>query len=138
MAITTAFPNAAKLEALQRLCPAGNAYKIALYTSAAALSKASTVYGTAGEVVGTGYTAGGKALSGYAAVMDGDVAILDFADVSWASSTITARGAIIYDSTDGNKVRGVFDFGADKTSTDGPFDVVFPAPAAATAVIAIA
>lgn len=138
MAITAAFPNAAKLEALQRLCPSGNAYKMALYASTATISKATTTYSATGEVSGAGYTAGGAALTGYAASLDGDTAILDFADPSWANSTITARGAVIYDTTDGNKVRAVLDFGADIISTNGTFTVQLPAPAAATAVIRIA
>lgn len=138
MAITAAFTNAAKLAALQALCPSGNTFKMALYTSAATLSKSTTVYSATNEVSGTGYTAGGVTLTGYAASLDTDTAILDFADPSWASATITARGATIYDSTDGNKVRAVLDFGADITSTAGTFTVTLPAAAAATAVIKIA
>jgi hypothetical protein len=138
MAITAAFPNQAKLDALVALCPPANVYKIALYTSAAVLSKATTVYSATGEVVGTGYTAGGQTLTGVAQSLDVDTAIMDFADASWANSTITARGAVIYDSTNGNKVRAVLDFLSDITSTNGPFNVTIPAPAAATAVIRIA
>jgi hypothetical protein len=137
MTITAAFPNQAKLDALIALCPPGNTYKMALYTSAATLSKATTVYTVTGEVVGTGYTAGGQTLTGITQALDTDTAIIDFADPSWATSTITARGAIIYDSTNGNKVRTVLDFGADITSTAGTFTVALPAPAAATAVIKI-
>lgn len=138
MAITSAFPNQAKLDALIALCPPGNTYKIALYTSAATLSAATTVYATTGEVVGTGYTAGGKVLAGLAQSLDGSTAIMGFTDPLWADATITARGATIYDSTNGNKVRAVLDFGTDITSTNGPFTVDLPATAAATAVIRIA
>ena len=138
MTITAAFPNQAKLDALIALCPPGNAYKIALYTSAAALSKASTVYTATGEVVGTGYTAGGATLTGLTQALDADTAIMDFADPSWANATLTARGAMIYDSTNGNKMRAVLDFGADITSTVATFSVALPAPAAATAIIKIA
>jgi hypothetical protein len=138
MTITAAFTNQAKLDALVALCPPANVYKIALYTSAATLSKATTVYSTTNEVVGTGYTAGGQTLAGIAQSLDTDTAIMDFTDPSWASSTITARGATIYDSTNGNKVRSVLDFGADIISTNGPFNVTLPAAAAATAVIRIA
>lgn len=138
MTITAAFPNQAKLDALIALCPPGSTYKGALYTSAAALSKATTVYSTTGEVVGTGYTAGGQVLTGLTQALDGDVAIMDFADPSWANATITARGMTIYDSTNGNKVRAVLDFGADIASTNGAFAVALPLPAAATAVIRIA
>ena len=138
MAITAAFPNQAKLDALQLLCPSGNTYKMALYPSSATLSAATATYSATGEVTGTGYTAGGATLTGYAASLDGTTAILDFADPSWPNSTITARGAVIYDTTNGNKVRAVLDFGADIVSTNGTFSVVLPTPAAATAVIKIA
>lgn len=138
MGITAAFPNQAKLDALQLLCPPGNTYKCALYASSATLGAATATYSAAGEVTGTGYTAGGATLSGYAASLDGATAILDFADPSWANSTITARGCVIYDATNGNKAKAVLDFGADITSTNGTFTVNLPAPAAATAVIRIA
>lgn len=127
MAITQAFPNASKLEALQALCPSGNTYKIALYTSAAALDKTSTTYSTTNEVSGTGYTAGGATLTGYSAAMSGDTAQLTFASATWPSSTITAAGAIIYDTTNGNKIRGVFSFGGNITSTNGTFTATIPA-----------
>lgn len=138
MAISAAFPTQAKLDALIALCPPGNTYKIALYTSAATISAASTVYTATGEVVGTGYTAGGATLTGITQALDGTTAIMDFTDPTWATATITARGAMIYDSTNGNKTRAVLDFGADVTSTAATFSVQLPAPAAATAVIKIA
>jgi hypothetical protein len=138
MTITAAFTNQAKLDALVALCPPGNTYKAVLYTSAATLSKATTVYSATNEVVGTGYTAGGQILTGIAQSLDTDTAIMDFADPSWPSSTITARAMTIVDTTNGNKVRAVLDFGADITSTNGPFNVTLPAAAAATAVIRIA
>lgn len=138
MTITAAFPNQAKLDALIALCPPGNTYKIALYASTATLSKSTTVYTASGEVTGTGYTAGGQTLTGLTQALDTDTAIMDFADPTWANSTITARGALIYDASSGNKVRAVLDFGSDIVSTGGPFLVALPAPAAATAVIRIA
>lgn len=138
MTITSAFTNQAKLDALIALCPPANVYKIALYTSAAALSKATTVYSATGEVVGTGYTAGGQTLTGLTQVLDVDTAIMDFADPSWPSATVTSAGATIYDSTNGNKVRAVLSFGSDIVSTGGTFLVTLPAAAAATAVIKIA
>lgn len=127
MAITQAFPNQAKLDALQALCPSGNTFKIALYTSAATIDKTATTYSTTNEVTGTGYTAGGATLSGYSAALSGDTAQLTFTSATWASSSITARGAIIYDSTNGNKVRGVYDFGSNITSTNGTFTATIPA-----------
>lgn len=138
MTITAAFPNQSKLDALSALCPAGNTYKIALYPSTATWDKTATVYSATGEVTGTGYTAGGAALSGYAASLSGDTAILTFGNPSWANSTITARGAIIYDATNGNKVHAVLDFGADITSTNGTFTVTMPTADATHAVIRIA
>jgi len=127
MAITQAFPNQAKLDALQALCPSGNTFKIALYTSAATLDKTTTVYSTTNEVTGTGYTAGGATLTGYSAALSGDTAQLTFNTATWVSSSITARGAIIYDSSNGNKVRGVYDFGSNITSTNGTFTATIPA-----------
>lgn len=137
MAITNAFPNQAKLDALQALCPPGSTYKIALLTPAANFDKTATVYDGTGEVTGTGYTAGGKTLTGYTAALDGDTAVLDFADPSWANSTISAGGALLYDATNGNKIRGVFSFGGTVTSTNGTFTATLPAPTAAAGLIRI-
>lgn len=115
-------------------------FKIALFTSAATLGASTTVYSTSNEVTGTGYTAGGKTLT-IAAVptSSGTTAYLDFSDVTWTSSTITARGALIY-LADGatNPAIAVLDFGADKTSTAGDFTVQFPVADATNAIIRIA
>lgn len=115
-------------------------YKIALFTSSATLGAATTAYSTSNEVTGTGYTAGGKTLT-VAAVptSSGTTAYLDFSDVTWASSTITARGALIY-LADGatNPAVAVLDFGADKTSTSGDFTIQFPTADASSAIIRIA
>lgn len=114
--------------------------KIALYTSAATLGASTTVYSTSDEVSssGTNYTAGGNTLTGATVTLDGTTAIVDFNDTSWASSTITARGALIYNSSKSNKAIAVLDFGGDKTSTNGTFTINFPAAAASTAIIRIA
>lgn len=112
--------------------------KIALYTSSATLSAATTAYSTSNEVSGTGYTAGGNTLSGAAVTLDGTTAIVDFSDTTWSNATITARGALIYNSSKSDKAIAVLDFGSDKTSTDGNFTVNFPAAAASTAIIRIA
>lgn len=137
MAIVTTIPNQNKNDALVALMPVGNVYKAALYTNSANLDKSVTTYSPVNEVVGTGYTAGGKMLSGYALSMDGDVAILDFADPSWSDATISAAGMVIYDSTNGNKIRAVYSFGQVVSSTNGTFTVILPPPAAATALIRI-
>jgi len=112
--------------------------KIALYTSSATLSAATTAYSSSNEVSGTGYTATGNTLSGAAISVDGTTAIVDFSDTTWASATITARGALIYNSSKANRAIAVLDFGGDKTSTNGDFTIQFPAAAAATAIIRIA
>lgn len=139
MAITAAVTNSFKQEILQGIHSSSDTYKIALYPSTATLSNATTAYSATGEVAGTGYTAGGATLAGYSVTLDTNTAILDFTtDPTWASSTITARGALIYNSTKSNKAVAVLDFGADTSSTNGAFTVTLPAPAAATGLIRIA
>lgn len=138
MAITAALCNSYKQEILQGVHEAADTYKIALFTSTATLSKATTAYAATNEVTGTGYTAGGATLSGFAVTLSTDTAVLDFSDATWASSTITARGALIYNSTQTNKAVAVLDFGADITSTAATFTVTFPAAVAATGLIRIA
>ena len=140
MAITAAVCTSFKNEILS-MTPhtAADVYKIALFTSAATLSAATTAYAATNEVVGTGYTAGGATLSGFAVTTDTTTAILDWTtDPTWATSTITARGALIYNSSRTNKAVAVLDFGADITSTAGTFTVTLPAAAAATGLIRIA
>ncbi len=112
--------------------------KIALYTSLATLSAATTVYSTSDEVVGAGYTAGGNTLAGATVSLSGTTAFVDFTDTSWTTATITARGALIYNSSKSNKAVAVLDFGSDKTSTAGTFTVQFPANTASDAVVRIA
>ena len=87
---------------------------------------------------GTGYVAGGQALSTVAPTSSGTTAYLDFADETWTTATITARGAMIYNQSQGNKAVAVLDFGGNKTSTAGDFTVVFPTADSATAIIRIA
>jgi hypothetical protein len=139
MAITQAFCTSAKADFLGGVIDLDtDVIKIALYTSAATLSAATTVYSSANEVVGANYVAGGNTLTGGVITIDTTTAIVDFADSTWSAATITARGALIYDSSKSNKAIAVLDFGSDKTSTAGDFTVVMPAPAAATAIIRIA
>jgi hypothetical protein len=115
---------------------AADVYKIALYTSTATLSNATTAYTATNEVVGTGYTATGQTLVGFTASLDTNTAILDWTtDPSWPTSTITARGALIYNSSKTNSAIAVLDFGSDISSTNGTFTVQFPLPAAATGLI---
>ena len=117
----------------------GETFKIALFTSSATLGAATTAYATTNEVTGTGYTAGGNTLTISAnPASSGTTAFLDFADTTWSSATITARGALIYKSGGTNPAIAVLDFGADKTSTAGDFTIVFPAADASNAIIRIA
>jgi hypothetical protein len=118
--------------------PLTDTMKIALYTNSATLDATTTVYTTSNEVVGTGYTAGGNTLTGNAISYSGTTAWITFSDSSWTTATITARGALIYDSTRSNAAIAVLDFGADKTSTVGTFTVQMPVAAASTALIRIA
>lgn len=112
--------------------------KLALYTSAATLSAATTAYSTSGEVVGAGYTAGGNTLAGATVSLSGTTAFVDFTDTTWTTATITARGALIYNSSKANKAIAVLDFGADKTSTAGDFTVQFPTNDSSSAIVRIA
>lgn len=122
----------------------GNSFKIALYTSASNLSAATTAYGngtSTNEVTGTGYTAGGTALTNVAPSASSTTALTDFADVTWSTSTITARGCLIYNDTITTPVADAsvmaLDFGSDKISAAGDFTIAFPAPDASNAIIRI-
>lgn len=138
MAITSAVCNSFKQELLGGIHDLDtDVIKLALYTSAATLGATTTAYTASNEVVGAGYTAGGNTLSGAAISLDGSVAIVDFSDTTWSSATITARGALIYNSSKSNKAIAVIDFGGDKTSTSGDFTVVFPAATGTNAIVRI-
>jgi hypothetical protein len=117
----------------------GDTFKIALYTNSASFDATTTAYTTSNEVTGTNYTAGGNTLTRVDPTSSGTTAFTDFADTTWASSTITARGAMIYnDTAAGNPAVVILDFGSDKTSTNGDFTVVFPTADASNAIIRIA
>jgi hypothetical protein len=113
-------------------------FKIALYTSSATLSAATTAYSTTNEVSGTGYTAGGNTLTIAAnPALSGTTAFLDFSDTTWSSSSITARGALIYKSATGNPAVGVIDFGEDKQTSSADFVISFPTADANNAIIRV-
>ena len=116
----------------------GDTFKIALFTSSATLGASTTAYSTTNETSGTGYTAGGNTLTNVTPTTSGTTAFTDFADTTWSTASITARGALIYNSTDSNKAVVVLDFGADKTSTAGDFTIQFPTADASNAIIRIA
>lgn len=112
--------------------------KIALYTSAATLDASTTAYSTSDEVTGPGYTAGGNTLTGATVSLTGTTAFVDFDNTTWSAATITARGALIYNSSKSNKAIAVLDFGSDKTSTAGDFTVQMPTNDSSSAIIRIA
>jgi hypothetical protein len=112
---------------------------MALYTSAASLSEATTAFTNSNEVAaGGGYSTGGATLSGFNVNLDTSVAILDFADVVYSTATFSARGALIYNASVSNKSLCVLDFGADISASNGSFTITFPSSAAATGLIRIA
>ena len=115
-------------------------FKVALYTSSANLSAATTTYSTSNEASGAGYTAGGQAVTvSVVPTSTGTTAFLSFADVTWDTTTITARGALIY-KADGvtNPAIAVIDFGEDKQTNAGNFTINFPLANASNAIIQIA
>jgi hypothetical protein len=149
MAITQAMTTSFKVEILDgihafgttvvRAATTADTFKIALYTSSATLGATTTAYSATNEVSGTGYTAGGNTLTiSTAPTSSGTTAFLDFDDTTWSTATITANGALIYNSTQSNKAVAVLAFGGDKTSTAGNFTIQFPTADASNAIIRIA
>ena len=112
-------------------------FKIALYTSSATLSEATTAYSTTNECPSTGnYTAGGNTLTvNVTPTSSGNVAYVSFANTTWSNATITANGALIYNNTNANSAVAVLAFGGDKTSTNGTFAINFPTADASNAII---
>lgn len=113
-------------------------FKIALYTSSATLDATTTAYSTTNEVSGTGYTAGGNTLSiASSPTSSGITAFLDFSDTTWSSSSVTARGALIYKSATGNPAIAIIDFGEDKQTSSADFVIEFPSADKTNAVVRI-
>jgi hypothetical protein len=137
MAITTAICNSYKQEILEGVHASADTYKIALYTSSATLDESTTAYSATNEVTGAGYDTGGKTLTGFVSGLSSGTAYITFDDPSWTSSTITARGCLIYNSSKSNKAVACFDFGSDVISVSGTFTIDLPA-AGASALIRIA
>lgn len=108
--------------------------KVALYTSAADLSAITTAYSTANEVVGAGYVAGGATLTP-TVTTNGSTICIDFADVEWPAATITARGALIYNSSKANRAIMALNFGSDRVVTAATFPLRFPVPDTNSAII---
>ena len=150
MAITQAMTTSFKVEMLQGVhnftlgsgggsANTGATFKIALYTSSATLNATTTAFTTTNEASGTAYVSGGNTLVNVTPTNpSGTTAITDFGDTTWSTSTITARGAMIYNSTQSNKSVAVLDFGGDKSSSAGDFTIQFPTADASNAIIRIA
>jgi hypothetical protein len=117
-----------------------NVFKLALYTNSASFTAATTAYTATNQVSNSGsYSAGGGALTNVTPTTSGTTAFTDFNDLTFTSASITARGALIYnDTASGDPTVVVLDFGADKTSTSGDFQIVFPTADASNAIIRIA
>jgi hypothetical protein len=144
MAITQAIANSFKKELLEGehnfIASTGDVFKLALYTSSATLNSATTVYTTTNEVSASGqYTAGGGTLVNSGTSLVSGVAFCDFADLSFTGVTLTARGALLYNTsaTVANAAVAVLDFTADKTATDGTFTIIFPADTSSAAILRI-
>ena len=142
MAITSTLTTSFKVELLKGnhnfTNSSGDSYKLDLYTSSATLGATTTSFTTTGQASGTGYSTGGGTLTNVTPTSTGTTAVTDFSDLTFGTATITARGCMIYNSSDSNKSVATIDFGGDKTSTAGDFTIVFPAKAASTAIIRIA
>jgi|TARA_R100001198_G_C5138747_1_gene153564 hypothetical protein len=132
------------LEAKHDFTNGQDVYKLALYTNSASFTAATTAYTTSNEVSASGsYSAGGGSLTNVTPTTSGTTAFTDFADLTFTSATITARGALIYNTQAGGgsgttNTVVVLDFGSDKSSTSGDFQVVFPTADATNAIIRIA
>lgn len=130
MALTQCATNSYRQEIFQGVHEAADTYKIALYTNLATLDRTTTVYIVTNEVAGPGYVAGGATLANFASGISGNTAWMSFDNPSWPSASFTARGALIYNSSQGNKSVMVIDFGADITASGGTFLIQFPATGA--------
>ena len=142
MAITQAMCTSFKKELLEGVHnfknSGGSTFKLALFTSSASLDASTTAYSTSNEVSGTGYSAGGSALTRVDPSTSGTPAFTDFADLTFSTATITANGAVIYNDGASDAAVIVLAFGGDKTSTAGDFTIQFPTADASNAIIRIA
>ena len=140
-AVTTSFKKQL-LEGAHDFRSGGDTIYMALYTSSASLDASTTAYTASGETSGTGYAAAGQELTKVAPTSSGTTAFIDFADETWSTATITARGALIYNTTPTHTYTNpsvlVLDFGGDKTSTSGDFTVLFPTADASNAILRLA
>ena len=138
-AVCTSFKQEILVEGHDFTATTGDTFKIALYSSSASLGASTTAYSSTNEVSNSGtYTAGGGSLTAVTPTTSGTTALCDFSDISFTSATITARGALIYNSNASNKAVAVLDFGGDKTATSGTFTISFPAADASNAILRLA
>jgi hypothetical protein len=142
MAITQAVANSFKGQLLQGqhnfTLTTGNVFKLALYSSAATLDSSTTIYTSTNEVANTGqYVTGGGVLTNISPLVSSGVAFIDFADISFTGVTLTAAGALIYNTSNTNAAVAVLDFGSDKSATSGTFTIQFPADTTAAAILRI-
>ena len=142
MAITSAICTSFKVELLKGVhnftASSGDTFKLALYTSSATLGATTTAFTTTGQSSGTNYTSGGANLTRIDPTSSGTTAFTDFADLTFGTASVTARGCMIYNSSDSNKSVAVIDFGGDKTSSAGDFTIQFPTASSSAAIIRIA
>ena len=142
MAITSTLTTSFKTELLTGTHnftnSSGDTFKLALYTSSATMGATTTAFTTSQEASGTNYTSGGGTLVNVTPSATGTTAVTDFNDLTFGSSTITANGALIYNTSAANKAVCVLAFGTDKSSTAGDFTIQFPPADAANAIIRIA
>ena len=149
MAITQAVCNSFKKELLVGAhdfdASSGDTFKLALYTSSASLDASTTAFTTSNEVSGTGYSSGGASLTSIDPALDSSTAVCDFSNLTFSTVTVTARGAMIYNSTPNttsasltNPACVILNFGSDITATAGDFTITFPAAGASTAIIRLA
>jgi hypothetical protein len=139
MSITQSFCLQYKRELWRGIHQAGDEYRMALYTAVASLDKNTKAYTPEGEVPdGGGYAAGGQALAGFEDSLDGDTSVLSFTIPVWPAATITARGALIYNASRGNRALAVLDFGKDYTSTNGDWRPNVPGATGSAGLLRIA
>ena len=143
MAITSTLTTSFKKELLEGhhnfKASGGNSFKLALYTSSATLGATTTAFVTTGQSSGTNYTSGGSALTNVNPTSSGTTGFTDFADLTFGTATVTARGCMIYNDTQsGDPSVATIDFGGDKTATSGTFTIQFPAFTTSAAILRIA
>lgn len=141
MTITTAMCTSFKKEsweASHNFAVGGNNFRMALFDPTATMDATTTVYSTANEATGTGYTAGGKPLTNVGVATSGTTAYVDFDDVVWTGSTFSARGAQIFNNSSGNKSVSVHDFGTTVSVVSGNLTVSFPTANATAAILRLA